>query len=269
MIILVKVGKKVYKNQNDKKTKSDKGTIKNSFTRISVCLATYNGSKYLFEQIDSILTQLGSNDELIISDDHSVDNTGDLIKKINDPRIKLVYNKYEKGYTKNFQNALENSQGEYIFLADQDDVWFPQKVRITMDYLENNKYDMVISDCMIVNEDLIKIEESYFITRGSKSGLVNTLIKANYLGCCMAFNRKVMAKSIPFPNNHKRLPHDLWIGLVGYAFFNVKTTSVKLIMYRRHSSNASDGGNTSKNTLFTKIYNRVYAIINLIKVLFK
>ncbi|MEK5777350.1 glycosyltransferase, partial [Acinetobacter nosocomialis] len=99
---------------------------------ISVCLATYNGEKYIVEQLTSILSQLSPTDEVIISDDHSTDETLLLIKSLNDPRIKIITNELGKGYTKNFENAINHSSGDYIFLSDQDDVWVENKVELMM-----------------------------------------------------------------------------------------------------------------------------------------
>lgn len=83
--------------------------------KISVCLATYNGGKYIKEQLDSILSQLDTTDEVIISDDGSSDNTLEVIKKLNEDRIKIVPNKLEKGYSKNFENAISHASGDIIF----------------------------------------------------------------------------------------------------------------------------------------------------------
>lgn len=231
--------------------------------RISVCIATYNGEKYIKEQIDSIITQLDENDEIIVSDDNSTDNTINVLREYNDKRIKIYTNNGQKGYTNNFQNALTKSNGEYIFLCDQDDIWNSNKVQVVLNYL-NSKYDMVISDCVIGDTELKVIEESYFNTRGSKAGFWNTVIKPNYLGCCMAFNRSVLNVSIPFPKRDNYLPHDLWLGLIGYAFFNVKTTNEKLIIYRRHGNNVSDGGAKSKNNIIKKFIIRFYSIVNIL-----
>ena len=92
-------------------------------------MATYNGSRYIKEQIDSILSQLSALDELIISDDHSTDSTYKIIKSYNDNRIKFYLNELEKGVTHNFENALLHSKGDTIFLADQDDVWNKEKIQ--------------------------------------------------------------------------------------------------------------------------------------------
>lgn len=103
--------------------------------KVSVAMATYNGEKYLEQQIDSILMQLGSDDELIISDDHSSDRTVAIIEKYinNDHRVKLFMNE-ESGVTSNFENAIKRTQNEIIFLSDQDDVWKPEKVSTVKGY---------------------------------------------------------------------------------------------------------------------------------------
>ena len=88
---------------------------------ISVCIATYNGEKFIKQQIDSILVQLFDGDELLISDDNSTDRTVEIIKQIADSRIKLFFNK-EKGYTSNFENVLKQVSGDIVFLSDQDEI---------------------------------------------------------------------------------------------------------------------------------------------------
>ncbi|MEW6857181.1 glycosyltransferase [Streptococcus iniae] len=84
-------------------------------TMITVCMATFNGEKYIEEQIISILSQLNDYDELIISDDGSTDSTVEIIKKIDDKRINLVFNKNDRGYSSNFYNAMSMATGDYIF----------------------------------------------------------------------------------------------------------------------------------------------------------
>ena len=87
--------------------------------KISVCMATYNGEKYIAEQIRSILPQLSEDDEVIVSDDGSSDATLDIVRSFNDPRIRIVQNELEHGYTKNFENALNHANGDIIFISDQ------------------------------------------------------------------------------------------------------------------------------------------------------
>src|SRR5688500_13094934 len=95
---------------------------------VSVCMATKNGATFIKEQLDSILPQLATDDEIIISDDCSGDDTLTVIRAFQDPRIRLLESSSEKGITRNFESSLNASKGDYIFLADQDDVWLPGKV---------------------------------------------------------------------------------------------------------------------------------------------
>ena len=102
---------------------------------ISVCMATHNGEKYLRQQVDSILTQLDSYDELVISDDNSKDFTLSILTSFNDPRIKILPAEKFGTPVRNFEYALQHCIHPFIFLADQDDVWHPEKVRIMKEVL--------------------------------------------------------------------------------------------------------------------------------------
>ena len=95
---------------------------------ISVCIATYNGERFIREQIDSILRQLSSDDEIIVSDDGSTDDTISIINSIDDKRIRIIEGPRKHSPTHNFECAMKEAKGYYIFLADQDDVWKPNKV---------------------------------------------------------------------------------------------------------------------------------------------
>lgn len=207
---------------------------------ISVCIATYNGEKYLKEQLDSILVQIKNDDEVIISDDGSTDETISLIKEYakNDSRIKL-YKGPGKGVIANFEFAITKSQGDFIFLADQDDVWLAEKVEVTLDYFGSHpKIDLVISDLIIVDEQLEEIEASYFDYRKVKVGFIQNIVKNKYIGAGMAFRKELKAKVIPIPDNVPM--HDMWIGLI--AAYEKKSALIpqKLTLYRRHNNNTSE-----------------------------
>ena len=194
---------------------------------ISVCIATYNGEKYIKEQLLSILPQLGKKDEVIISDDHSTDNTLDIVKGLNDNRIKIVMNNREKGYTSNFENALSYAIGDYIFLSDQDDIWMSNKV----DYCiaELKEYDLVVSDAILINSKGEKIDDSFFYKRNVYYTWLGNIFKFGFLGCCMAFKMNVLKKALPFPKKHLYCTHDNWIFLVAQSFYKVKISHEKLI----------------------------------------
>ena len=99
---------------------------------ISVCMASFNGNKYIKKQLDSILSQLGIDDEVIIVDDASEDDTVSTIMNFNDPRIKLFENENNTGVIASFERSITLAKGEIIFLSDQDDIWLPNKIQKMM-----------------------------------------------------------------------------------------------------------------------------------------
>jgi glycosyltransferase involved in cell wall biosynthesis len=230
-------------------------------TRISVCIATYNGGHYIKQQIDSILCQLSPADEIIISDDSSTDDTIAIIEGYGDSRILLLKGQKFRNPVYNFENALKRATGDILFLSDQDDVWDSQKVKVSLAYLE--KSDLVLSDCVIVDNNMKSIERSFFDLNSSRPGFFkNLLLKNAYMGCCMAFRRQVINKAMPFP---PKLPmHDLWIGLIAEIYFTPIFVPQKLVLYRRHLDNASSTGLKSKNTFFEKMKIRIRVSVLLI-----
>lgn len=229
--------------------------------RISVCMATHNGEKYIAEQLDSILVQLGEDDEIIISDDGSTDTTISIIQSYRDKRLKLVTCKTKNNPVKNFENALSHSSGQFIFLSDQDDLWMPNKVKVMLQAL--NKYDLVLSDGYIVNEKLEPLHKTLFDIHNTGVGLLRNLWKNGYVGCCMAFKREVLKKAQPFPANVPM--HDQWIGLTGELFFDPTVTKEKLTMYRRHDKNTTQTGFSSNYSFIWKIKFRATLMINLMR----
>ena len=230
---------------------------------ISVCMATYNGARFVGEQIKSIICQLDKDDELIISDDHSTDGTIDIIEAFRDDRIKVFLNDHQRGYTSNFYNALAKASGDIIFLSDQDDVWLPEKVETTKKYLD--KYDFVHSDSFVVDEKLDVIFDSHNQEFHTKGGFINNLLKSRYLGCCMAFNRKVLSAIFPVPTRTDDYPHDLWIALISEKYFKSISINERLILYRRHGQNASNGGSSSNRNFFKKVLRRFYYLKYVLK----
>ena len=180
--------------------------------KVSVCMATYNGERYIKEQLESILNQLGEDAEIVISDDHSTDNTLEIARCFSDSRIKIFTNTKNKGYTANFENALEKASGDVIFLSDQDDLWLKDKVSIFLEYLKTA--DFVVSDNVVVDADLNILDASHFLTHRTSSGFFKNLLHSRYVGACMAFNKKVLQTCLPFPANRKLAAHDSWICLI-------------------------------------------------------
>ena len=229
---------------------------------ISVCLASYNGEKYIADQINSIISQLTEDDELIISDDGSTDNTIQIINSFHDKRIHL-FNNNSHCYTKNFENALTQAKGDYIFLSDQDDIWRDDKVEKSLELLQ--EYDFIVSNARVVDSLGNEIEASRNANVSVKNGFIRNLCKTHYLGCCMAFNKKVLKAILPFPSNHSLCLHDAWITMVSEFMFKTKVCDDCLIDYRRHNDNASTGARGISNSIDRMIKIRFYLLCEVLK----
>lgn len=203
--------------------------------------------------------QLNDMDEIIISDDSSTDKTIEIIENFNDDRIILYKHQTFQSHVYNFENALKKSKGDYIFLADQDDIWLPEKVNKMLTLLKGN--DLVLSDAIVVNENEEILFESFFLFNHSKKGLIKNLYKNSYLGCCMAFNRKILNHALPFPKSINM--HDWWIGLIAEIYGSVCFTNDKLIKYRRHNNTLTPVDRKSNNPLLRKIGFRIAIIKGL------
>lgn len=223
--------------------------------RVSVAMAVYNGEKYLKEQLDSILRQLGEKDEVVISDDGSTDHTKALVRSYAaaDTRIRLVAGP-GLGIKQNIAHAVSQAKGAYIFLADQDDVWKPEKVKRVLEVFREKKCHVVVHDCIVTEEDLEHvIYPSFFAYRGYGAGMWRNIWKNKYIGCCMAFRRELVPYILPIPDDIQM--HDQWIGVIndkhrgGCVFLKEP-----LLFYRRHDGNVSD---FNKNTIPIMIKNRM------------
>lgn len=228
---------------------------------ISVALAAYKGEKYIEAQIRSILPQLSHGDEIIVSDDRPGGMTERIVKRIaaEDSRVVWVEGK-SKGVVSNFVNAIRYCKGDKIFLCDQDDVWLPDKVKRVMEAFDEG-YDLVLHNAYITDGELNITDYSFFEKRGSKKGVIRNIFKNSYMGCCMAFDRKLLKKIMPMPRS---IPmHDQWIGILAEIYGKVKFLDLPLIYYRVHGGNVTGGKTTFKQKmewrryLIFKLYKRV------------
>lgn len=228
---------------------------------ISVCVATFNGGKYIKRQLQSILIQLRDCDEVIISDDCSSDDTLDIINNIRDKRIKIYEGPQKGSPINNFENALKHTKGEYIFLSDQDDVWIENKVALCLMYLK--QYDCIVSDCIVMDEFNNRISDSFYkLNNTHQSKTYNLIVKNGYLGCCMAFKREILESALPFPSD---IPmHDIWIGCIAAYKYSLKFIPDKLIYFCRNDSNVSTTASKSKYSFLCKLSFRYKIIKNII-----
>ena len=206
---------------------------------ISVCMATYNGEQYIEEQLDSIISCLNREDELVISDDGSKDGTIQIIEKYKErfPNIKFLKGP-QLGVIKNFENAITHAKGDIIFLSDQDDIWERNKVEVVRKaFLYNPNTKVILHNALIVNGKGETTGLTFFDFRKSARGLLRNLYKNSYIGCCMAFLSPFREAFLPFPDNIEM--HDWWIGLVAERESASLLIEDCLIRYRRHDKNVS------------------------------
>lgn len=198
---------------------------------ISVCVATYNGAEYIEAQLRSILVQLSKDDEVIVSDDGSTDGTLEIIRGLNDKRIQILQQPHI-GVTRNFYVALDHAKGEYIFLADQDDVWLEKKVSRCVELLQAN--DLVVTDAKVTDAELNVVEESLFTVLNSREGLWKNWFACTFYGSTMAFRRAILEAARPYPSS-AAIAHDWWLGMVAEMTGKVSFVQEALVLYRRHA----------------------------------
>ena len=213
---------------------------------IDILLPTYNGEKYLREQLDSILNQTYKNIRLIISDDCSKDSTPVILEeyKNKDNRIELYLQKENIGVVKGIEFLLGKVKSDYYMLADQDDVWLPLKVEKSMESLKKNNADLVFGDLEVVDQNLNTIYPSFgdFMLLNRKINKYINSYKVNYLyncvtGCTILSKKEFIKEIIPIPNYSKYLIHDHWIGIVLALHGKLAYMSEKYIKYRQHGDN--------------------------------
>jgi GT2 family glycosyltransferase len=206
-------------------------------TPISVCMATYNGARYLRPQLDSILAQLEVDDELLVQDDGSSDDTVDIIGSYGDPRIEVVENSSNLGVIATFERCLSRARNPIVFLCDQDDEWLPGKVRAMVTPFEDPHVTAVVTDALIVDGDNVVTGDSIFAYFHSGPGVLHNFVKNSYLGCCMAVRRDVLAAALPVPRSVRT--HDGWIGITADMMGEVVFLPTPYVRYRRHGGNLS------------------------------
>ncbi len=214
--------------------------------QIDILLATYNGEKYIREQIDSILSQTYKNLRLVISDDCSKDKTPEILKeyKEKDNRIELHLQENNLGVVKNIEFLLKQVRSPYYMLADQDDYWMPEKAEKSLETLKNKNADLVFGDLEVVDKNLNTLYPSFnsymLLTRKIKKYIGS--YKVNYLyncvtGCTVLAKKETIENILPLPTTSKYLIHDYWIGLMVALNGTLAYMPEKYIKYRQHGNN--------------------------------
>ena len=217
--------------------------MKNS--KIDILLATYNGEKYLEEQLDSILNQTYENFRLLISDDGSKDNTRKILEKYSkkDNRIILFFQEKNLGVIKNFEFLLRKVENKYYMFSDQDDIWKKNKIEKSIIKLEETNSDLVYSDLEVVDENLNIIYKSYWKLKGiykkiKKYNNFKSLYLNNFVtGCTIIAKSEQIKDVLPLPNTSKYILHDYWIALIISQKGKITYIEEPLIKYRQHKNN--------------------------------
>lgn len=224
---------------------------------ISVAMATYNGQKFIREQLDSIIAQLEAGDEIIVSDDGSTDETLNILKEYSDKFsfIKIFANTNRHGVVGNFENAISRCEKEYIFLSDQDDVWSMDKREKVLEVFKEQKCDLVLHNANIyLYESDSYDSECMYDKLGFTSKLLKVIWRNPYIGCCMAFKKELKRVILPIPSENKICIHDWWIAICAIKCGKVSYCKDKLIDYKIHSNNTLG---FHKTKLLYKIKKRV------------
>jgi glycosyltransferase involved in cell wall biosynthesis len=208
---------------------------------ISVCLATYNGERFLAEQLQSICDQTFSDFELVVSDDGSIDRTATILETFaaRDPRIRILPAQERLGFQKNFERAIAAGTGRYIAPSDQDDIWLPEKLELSLRYLRDRNVAMVYCDSAFID--------------GSGNRLGGTLLDSirhfegtdplmfAFINCAsghaMLFDRAILAHALPFP---EKPVYDWYLAAIAAAAGGVAVLKVGLVLYRQHDASVTN-----------------------------
>ncbi len=205
--------------------------------KISIAMATFNGEKFIDEQLNSFLSQTRLPDEVIVTDDCSSDRTEEIVRAFSEKapfEVLFSRNEHNVGYCANFNNALKKTTGDLVFLSDQDDVWFPEKIDRISALAEKKPHVMAfMNNAELTDADLsplgtTKLGQLYSAGFGSDSFV---------MGCCMAVKRDLLDLSMPIHSKFKS--HDGWLSWFADGLGGKLIIDEVLQYYRRHNSNAS------------------------------
>ena len=224
---------------------------------ISICLATYNGETYIQEQLDSIVKQTYREFELIVQDDNSTDNTLEIIKSYEKfIKIKIEKNKTNIGYAKNFEKVLKRASAEYIAICDQDDIWDENKLEILINSIGTNT--LVYSNSLLMNENGESLNKS--LSDKLKNNFISSNQPLNFLydnsvsAHAVLFKKELLNHLFPFPQH---IYFDQYIAMVAASLQGVQFIDKNLVNYRQHAKNTLGNRQKSKDSLTSKIKNKL------------
>ncbi len=215
--------------------------------KISIALCTYNGEKFLREQLESFSAQTRLPDEVVVGDDCSTDRTVEILEewaKTAPFPVRFIKREQNVGYAENFSQVILSCTGDVIFPSDQDDVWLPEKLEtMARAFDENPDVGVVYCGRTLIDQDgnplSEHVTELYRIYHPNDSSIFLADWADEHpdcAGCMSAIRRSVMEKLFPFP---KPWAHDTWVFTMAPFYTKLKTLRVPLMRFRRHTTNAS------------------------------
>ena len=225
----------------------------NKIDEVSVILCSYQGERFIAQQIESILSQSYPFVSIHVFDDASEDKTVAIVKEYQqkNSNLHLYINEHNIGYINNFEQALKQSKAKYIALCDQDDIWHPDKLLLSMKEmakLENEQPQTAIlvhSDLSLIDTLSKPLHPSFFAKKSlvfpNKKSLSHILGYCGVMGNTIVMNRVLLELALPFPKELKY--HDYWFALVNEFFGIRKTINKPLVQYRIHQKNTSNNKN--------------------------
>ncbi|REG91485.1 glycosyltransferase family 2 protein [Algoriphagus antarcticus] len=219
---------------------------------VSIVMATYNGEKFLREQIESILSQSYYPFEFIVFDDCSTDGTPGILEVYqNQGKLRFFRNESNIGYVRNFEKAIYAAQGDLIALADQDDVWIPSKLdRLTR---QIGQHLLIHSDARLIDENGVKLDCSLEESARKMTipqNMTEAILNGFVTGCTCLFKRQLLDLALPFPD--KLYIHDKWLGVLAFSKGGLTYLKEPLTDYRQHVQNNIGAGKPTVS-LFKKI----------------
>lgn len=243
--------------------------------RVAVCIAVYNGEKFLKRQLDTILDQLTADDQVIIIDDCSNDGSLAILSSYEDNRILLHQNLFNMGHVKVFESAISMANSNYIFLADQDDIWVPGRVQFMIDALDASGKDIIFTNFDLIDQSENFIGSSLLIFSNNYYSVFANILsfflgrRIPYWGCAAMFRSTARNYILPFPTYIEA--HDLWIALSGIINSSIITVDKVTLLRRIHDANVTPNKNRSFylkiktrlilfNCLIVAVFNRMFRI---------
>lgn len=233
---------------------------------LSILMGTFNGAKYLKEQIESIISQTYKDWILYIRDDGSTDLTMNILEEYerNYSNIKIVRDiSYQNGAKYNFMHLLRLVQSDYYMFCDQDDIWLPDKIALSMELMHglegyNNSIPILIhTDMKIVDSNLIVLSESLYKTMRIKPHIVDSF---NFMGVCscgpgctMLFNDKAKKVSLKYDSYDEIPMHDWWVAINTVKYGKVAFLPIPTILYRQHDNNTVGASDVNTYYVWEKI----------------